>query len=329
MFKRLWQLAGASILITAAIAPTDVLAQQVLRFGHSSQVAEPNHILATAFAERLAQHTGNKIEVKIYPQAQLGDEKALVEQLRLGTVDVTVVASDILVGFVPDFAAIGLPFAFKSYDQAHKFLDGRGGKLLLSKLNGMGIQGLGFIDTGFRSIGNNTRPIKMPEDLQGIKIRVIPSPLVIDTQKAMGSNPIPIPWAETISALKQGIVDGVETGNSYYYTARLWEYTKYFSYTNHLYTANVVLMSKRTFDKLSKDQQQAVLSSAAEAVPVAQKYVADLESKITPDLESKGIKVNTVDPAPFRAKVQVIWEKFVPTVSADVMRELKEVMAAK
>jgi tripartite ATP-independent transporter DctP family solute receptor len=329
MTSLFFRVLGSAVVAVGLLCAPPVSAQQTLRFGHSSQIAEPNHVLGTAFAERLAKQTGNKLDVKIYPQAQLGDEKALVEQLRLGTVDATVVASDILVGFVPDFAAIGLPFAFTSYPHAHKFLDGKGGKLLLSKLEAIGVKGLGFIDTGFRSVGNNIRPIRTPDDLQGMKIRVIPSPLVIDTQKAMGSSPVPIPWAETVSALKQGIVDGVETGNSYYYTARLWEYTKNFSYTNHLYTANVVLMSKRTFDRLSKDHQQAVLTAAAEAIPVARKYVADLEAKIAPDLEAKGIKVNTVDPAPFRAKVQVIWEKFAPTISQDVMGELKAVMAAK
>jgi TRAP-type transport system periplasmic protein len=298
----------------------------VLRFGHSSQITEPNHIFATRFAERMAELTKNKVTVKIYPQAQLGDEKSLVEQVRLGTVDVTVVASEVLVSTLPDFAAIGLPFAFRNYDQAHKFLDGRGGAALNADLETIGIVGLGYIDTGFRSIGNNTRAINTPADLVGLKIRVIPSPLLIDTNKAMGDTPVPISWADTISALQQGVVDGVETGNSYYYTARLWEYTKYFSYTNHIYTANVVMMSRATYNRLPKAAQEAVMQAAPDAIPVTRKYVADIEAKITPDLQAKGIKVNTVDPAPFRAKVQGIWEKFVPTIKPEIVQDLRVAM---
>lgn len=301
----------------------------VLRFGHSSQITEPNHIFATKFAERVAELTKNKVTVKIYPQAQLGDEQSLFEQVRLGTVDVTVVASDVLVSTLPDFAVIGLPFAFKNYDQIHKFFDGRGGAALNADLEAIGIVGLGYTDTGFRSIGNNKRAIYTPADLVGLKIRVIPSPLLIDTNKALGDTPVPISWADTISALQQGMVDGVETGNSYYYSARLWEYTKYFSYTNHIYTANVVMMSRATYSRLSKAAQEAVMQAARDAIPVTRKYVADIEAKITPDLQAKGIKVNTVDPAPFRAKVQGIWEKFVPTIKPEIVQDLRAVTESK
>jgi TRAP-type transport system periplasmic protein len=322
-----WYLVAILSLAIAMFTPAVASAQSkiTLRFGHSSQLTEPNHILATAFAKELNELTKGRVEVKVYPQAQLGDEKALVEQLTLGTVDGTVVASEILVGFIPDYAAIGLPFAFHNYDRAHEFLDGPGGQALLAKLGRLKIKGLGFIDTGFRSIGNKKRPITKPADLVGLKIRVIPSPLLIATQKAMGSSPVPIPWAETISALSQGIVDGVETGNSYYYSARLYEYTKYFSFTNHIYTANVVMLSKATYDRLPPDIQKAVDKAAKDACQVANDYVAKLEVGLDKKIEAKGVKVNTVDPKPFKEKVKGIWAKFEPTIDKQVMRYLREV----
>lgn len=324
-FTRRLALVAALGISFGQFAAATAYGQTVLRFGHSSQTAEPNHIVATKFAEEMDRLTGGKVKVQVYPQAQLGDEKGLVEQARLGTVDMASVASEVLTGIVPDFSAIGLPFAFRDYPHAHQFLDGEGGGLLLKKLDAQDITGLGYIDTGFRSIGNNKRPITKPEDLNGLKIRVIPSPLLIAVQEAMGSSPVPISWAETISALSQGVVDGVETGNVYYYSARLFDHTKFFTFTNHVYTANVVLMSKTTYDGLPDDVKQAVAEAAKIAIQHTRDYVKELEVGLDKKIEAEGTAVNTVDPAPFQEKVKGIWEKFEPTIDPAVMQDLKRV----
>lgn len=320
--------AALAVVLGLSLSPlglTQAQSQTTLRFGHSSQTAEPNHIVATKFAEEIDRLTKGKVKVQVYPQAQLGDEKALVEQMRLGTVDLASVASEVLTGIIPDFSAIGLPFAFRDYPHAHQFLDGEGGKILLDKLDARGIKGLGYIDTGFRSIGNNKRPITKPEDLAGLKIRVIPSPLLIATQEAMGSSPVPIPWAETISALSQGVVDGVETGNVYYYTARLFDHTKFFTFTNHVYTANVIIMSKVTYDRLPEDVKKAIAEAGKIAIQRTRDYVKEQEIDLGKKIETHGIAVNTVSPAVFQDKIKGIWGKFEPTIDPAVMKDLKRV----
>lgn len=326
---------GAAIAVTACLGLLEATtpgaqAQDkiTLRFGHASQTAEPNHYVATKFAEELARLTEGRATVRIYPQAQLGDEKALVEQMQLGTVDLASVASEVVTNLVPDFSAIALPFAFANYGKAHEFLDGEGGKILLGKLEDFSIHGLGYIDTGFRSIGNNTRPITKPDDLAGVKIRVIPSPLLIAAQEAMGSSPVPIPWAETISALSQGVVDGVETGNVYYYSARLFDHTKYFAFTNHIYTANVIIISKMTYDGLSDEIKDAIGKAAKFAIQATRDYVADLEVGLDQKIEEEGVAVTTPDPGPFKEKVQGIWGKFESQIDPKVMQDLRRVSAS-
>lgn len=312
---------GAVLAVLATYASAQ---EYTLRMGHSGQTTEPLHVLGTKWAELLAERTKGKVMMNVHPQGQLGDEKSLAEQLRLGTVDATMVAADVLVGFVPQITVIGLPFAFQNYDQAHRFLDGAGGKVLLDKLEGIGLKGVGFVDTGYRSIGNKVRPIRTPEDLKGLKIREIPSPLVLDTIRALGGNAVPIPWAETVPALQQGIVDGVGTTPSFFWSARLYEYTKYFSYTQHLYTANVVLFSRKTFDKLPSDIQRAVLETGKEAIAHTRKYVTGIESKLTENLESKGVKVNKPDLGPFRAKAQVVWGQYEEKIGPELMGHLRD-----
>jgi TRAP-type transport system periplasmic protein len=300
-------------------------AQEIqLRMAHAGQTTEPLHVLGTKWAELLGEQSKGRVTMKVYPQGQLGDEKSLAEQLRLGTVDATMIAADVLTGSIPEISVIGLPFAFDNYAKAHNFLDGPGGKLLLRKMDATGLKGIGFVDTGFRSIGNKVRPIRVPEDLAGLKIREIPSPLVLDTIKALGGNAVPIPWAETVSALKQGVVDGVGTTPSFFWSAQLWQYTQYFSYTQHLYTANVVLFSSKTFEKLPKDLQTMVIETGLQAIEHTRKYVADVESKLTENLESKGVKVNKVDLAPFRKRAQPVWAEYEPKIGPELMGYLRE-----
>lgn len=302
-------------------------AEVQLRMGHSGQTTEPLQILGNKWAELLAEQAKGKLSMKVYPQGQLGDDKSLVEQLRLGTVDVTMVPADVLVGSIPEMAVIGLPFAFNTYAEAHRFLDGPGGKMLLAKLSAIGLIGVGFVDTGFRSIGTTSRPIRTPDDLKGLKIREIPSPVVLDTINALSGNAVPIPWAETVSALKQGLVDGVGTTPAFFYSAQLWDYTKYFSYTQHLYTANVALISAKSFERLPPDLQKTLLATGVAAVDYTRKYVADLDARVAGELKAKGVIVNTVDSSLFRSRVEGVWRSYEPKIGPELMGYLRASVA--
>lgn len=313
--------------ILLAISPSGASAQEVqLRMGHAGQPTEPLHILGTKWAELLNSRGAKRISMKVYPQGQLGDEKSLVEQLRFGTVDATMVASEVIVGAVPELSVIGLPFAFGSFEQANKFLDGPGGKLLAQKLDTIGLKTIGFVGVGFRAIGNKVRPIRVPDDLKGLKIREIPSPLVLDTISALGGSATPLPWTETIPALNQGVVDGVGTSASFYWSAQLYQYTKFFTYTQHSFSANLVLVSAKTFNKLPPDLQKVVLETGLGAVTHTRKYVNDIHSELTANLEAKGVAVNSVNLAPFRERVQGVWRAYEPKIGSALMGHLRAAM---
>jgi TRAP-type transport system periplasmic protein len=301
--------------------------QTVLKLGHCCTETSAHGVLATKWAEFTGAKSGGELKLNVFPQGQLGDEKALVEALRLGTVDASVITTDVLISDVPEFTVIGLPYAFTSYEDAHAFLKGKGGNVLLSKLDRIGIKGLGIADTGFRSMGNNVRPINSPEDLKGVKIRVIQAPLSVKTLEAMGANPVPMPWAEVIPALEQKIIDGVESGNAYYVGLKAHEHTKFFSFTNHRYSGTAVLVNLRRFNRLSPKQQEALKTAALEAIPFANEAIQKAEAEMRPAFEKSRTAVNQVEQKQFQERVRGIWTDFEKEVGPELMQLLKQHVA--
>lgn len=299
-------------------------AQTVLRVGQPTTEDSGYGVFAESWAEKVAHLTNGEIEIKPYHNGQLGDEKALVEALRLGTVEGGIVTTDVLINHVPEFAALSLPFAFKSYEDAHDFLDGEAGAYLLSRLEAVGLKGFAFADVSFRSIGNNIRPIKTPDDMQGLKLRVIQSPIPVAVMNALGAQPTPIAWGETIPALKQGIVDGLATGNAYYYIGRVYDYTKYFSFTNHAYSAMVAVLAKSSWDGLNPAQQASVARAAEEAALLANAVVSDVERVMVPEITAAGTEVNRIsDATPFREAVLPLWDEQAGKVGDELMIMLR------
>jgi len=322
------KLTACAALLTAVVASPvhHANAETVLRLGHTTTPESGYGVFATTWAQKASELSGGDINIKVFHNAQLGDEKALIEAMRLGTVDAAIITSDVLVSHVPEFTVLGLPMAFSSYDQAHEFQNGPGGKMLLDKLASVDLVGFSYADVSFRSIGNNIRPINKPDDLKGIKLRVIQSPLPIKVMEALGASPTPIAWQETVPALKQGVVDGLATGNAYYYIGRVYDYTKYFSFTNHAYSAMLSLVSKSRFNSLDKKTQDTLRDAAVAAAPAANKVLADIEMKMVPLMEKEGTIINRIsDVAPFREKVQPIWADFEEKIGAELMAELRKI----
>ncbi len=312
---------AASAVIGATVP---VAAQTVLRVGQPTTEDSGYGVFAESWAEKVAHLTNDEVRIKPYHNGQLGDEKALVEALRLGTVEGGIVTTDVLINHVPEFAALSLPFAFKSYDDAHDFLDGEAGAYLLARLDEVGLKGFAFADVSFRSIGNNIRPITTPADMQGMKLRVIQSPIPVAVMNALGAQPTPIAWGETIPALKQGIVDGLATGNAYYYIGRVYDYTRYFSFTNHAYSAMIAVLSKAAWDGLTPAQQAAVERAAGDAASLANAVVSDVERVMVPEITAAGTEVNRIaDATPFREAVLPLWDGQADKIGDELMTMLR------
>ena len=314
-----------SLLVLAAV--TGAAAQTVLRLGHCCDTESPFQKTAERWGELIAKRTNGQVTIKVYPAVQLGSEKDVIEGLRIGTVDATVATDAPLAGLVPAFMVTNLPFAFANYDEAHKFLDGRGGTLLLKRLEAVGIKGFGFIDTGFRSISNNKRPVTRPDDLKGLKIRVLESPLVMATMNAMGATGVPMAWGEAVPALKQGVVDGVSIGTTYYLTLKMWELVKYLTWTNEIYSSGVIMMSLQRFNSFPENVRNIITESAVEAIPYGREVTQKLEEGVTDKLRQRGMIINTIDPNTFRPKVTAVWNEFESKIGKDVMDELRKAVS--
>jgi tripartite ATP-independent transporter DctP family solute receptor len=189
----------------------------------------------------------------------------MLEGMRLGTVDAGVITNAVIAQIEPAFQVNDLPFLYESEAQAQAVLDGPVGKKMAAKLDAKGIKLLGFMEGGFRNMINNVRPVLKPDDVKGVKYRVMQNPVFIGMFSSMGGNAVPMAWGETFTAVQQGTIDGLEIPLAVIDQNKYFEVTKYLSLTNHTYSAIPLLISKRTFDRMPEDLKKAVVDAGVAA----------------------------------------------------------------
>ena len=313
MKRRVVCLAMAAV---CALAPQLAVAQQgktVIKIGWTTSdgAQDPYAVGARAFKEAAERLSQNTLDVQLFPNRQLGDERQMLEGMRFGTVDGGVITNAVVAQLEPAFQLYDLPFLFSNELQARKVLDGEVGQALADRLSSKGILLIGQMEGGFRSMLNNRRPVNTPTDVQGVKFRVMQNPVYIGVFNALGGSAVPMAWGETFTAVQQGTIDGLEIPLAVIQANKYFEVTKYLSLTNHTYSVLDLVMSKRNFERLKPEQQQALRQAAREAT-LAQRVQTHKDSqRILDDLKAKGMQVNTVaDVAPFRSAVKPVYDKF-------------------
>ncbi|CAG9174062.1 TRAP transporter substrate-binding protein [Cupriavidus pampae] len=298
----------ASIVLAALLsaASTATLAQSVkLRFAHTVPESDSQHQAALQFAKQVKTRTQGEVEIQVFANSQLGNDTTLVTGVRSGTIDIGATGNPFVTGLVPKLNVLDLPYQFEDGASAYRTLDGPVGRSLLDELGTHRIKGLAFWEIGFRSLGNNKRPINKAEDIRGLKIRTTPNPSHIKAFQLLGASPQPMPFAEVFGALESGAVDGQENPPTLMVSAKLYEVQKYVSMTRHAYTALVVLMNKAKFDALKPEYQKILLEEAAAAAGYQRKLNADNERSAIAQLRAKGVQVNEQpDVASIRAVVR-------------------------
>ncbi len=316
--------AALGLAFSGAYAQT----KHIIKIGWTSADGpqDPYATGARTFKQAVERQSNGRIEVQLYPNRQLGDEKPMLEGLRFGTLEAAVITNAVVAQIEPAFQVVDLPFLFSNEAQAHKVLDGKVGQMLAKKLEAKGIISLGFMEGGFRQMINNVRPVTKPDDVKGVKYRVMQNPVYIDMFASLGGSAIPMAWGETFTAVQQGTIDGLEIPIAVIDSNKYNEVTKYLSMTNHTYSMIALLMSKKTLDKLPPDLREVVREAGKTALG-AQRIAAGANAKaLVGALEKKGMKVNTVtDITSFRNSVKPMYEKFKPSIGAET---LSEVMAA-
>ncbi|MCR4424581.1 MAG: TRAP transporter substrate-binding protein [Firmicutes bacterium] len=304
---------AVSVLVALALVSTSVLAApRVIKLGHVVNERDGFHIAAMKFKELVEARSNGALQIQIYPNAQLGDERTLLEGMQLGTIDMGVITNGPVSNFLPRIAVFELPFLFSSPQDAYKVLDGPTGKKLLGELEKVGLKGLAYAERGFRNLTNSRRPVATPDDVRGLKVRVMENKVYIATFKALGANAVPMAWTEALTALQQGTIDGQENPVNVIYAFKLWETQKYLSMTRHTYAPALFVMGLRLFRSLPAAQQQLLVECAQAAAEYERAWNAEQEADQLKEIEANGMKIIQPDLAKFKAAVEGVYQEFAP-----------------
>ena len=290
-------IAVAAFAAGAAPAIAQEIQERVIRFGHLNNPDHPVSMGVKRFAELVAAKSGGKMQVKEFPSNQLGTEQQQTSALQGGVQEMQAPATTSLVGIVKDYGVVDFPFTVANHAQAFALLDGPLGKALLDKLPEKGLVGLAYWDLGFRNVTNSKRPITKVEDFDGLKLRVIPNPVFLDTFKAFKANPVPMSFSELYTALETRTVDGQENPFAVILSNKFYEVQKYLSATNHVYGTNIILVSGKFWDKLSPAEQKILRDAAIEARDYQRQVSVAAADKAVGELQAKGMQFNAVAPA--------------------------------
>lgn len=300
-------LPGALLLAGAAQAE---IREHTIKFASQNQKGHPQVMGMEHFAELVEEKSGGKINVRLFPGGTLGGDVQTISALQGGTVEMSVMNAGLLSGNVPEFAVVDLPFLFNSPEEADAVMDGPVGEALAAKLPEKGLKGLGYWELGFRNLTNNRRPVTTAEDIAGLKIRTLQSPIFVDVFNALGANAVPMPFPELYTALETGTVDGQENPYSVIENNKFNEVQDYLTETRHVYNPQIVLVSNKFWEGLNEDERKVVQEAALEARDYQREVARKANQEALETLQAEGMQFNAL-PA---EEIEKIREKIKPVI---------------
>jgi len=281
------------------------------------------------FAKRVDEITKGKVEVKVFFGGALGNERNYCEQLQLGSIDLAKVMVTNAVAFVPKFGVFAMPYLIRDLDHLYKIFDSIAGKVLQEEAEKAGFVILAYWDTGIEGIYNSKRPITKPEDLKGLKIRTREAPICIDTLNAMGASAAPLATPEVFTALQTKVFDGgVQDKIAFTMVFKYAEICKFYSLTEHAVENTFLMASKKHFDKLPKEIQDALRKAGRESMEYMQRQVTPVEEKEAIDIMQNkyGVKLNKVDKEAFIKKVAPVQAKYKAEFGAELVDGIAKIV---
>ena len=317
--KRLLAALVLTLSITGFIG--DAAAQQklVIKFAHHAPVTYPYQDGALRFKEVAERISGGKLEVQVFGGAQLGGERDLLEGIKLGTLHMCIGAGG-LANFAPAYNVVQLPFLIKNQEHMVKIAEGPAGKLLSQRIEEQGgYKVLGYFSTGDSGIQTVKGPVRTPADLKGVKIRVMENPALIESMRAMGANPTPLPFPELYTSMKQGVVEGATIDYTALWTTKVYEAVKYVTEPGFHFLAEPrpVLISAKFFASQPAEVQQWIAQAAQEASVYERSLFKDRQGKAIEDLRAKGIQFAPMDEAAFLTVMKPVWQKVAAGYKAE------------
>ncbi|MDJ0951524.1 MAG: TRAP transporter substrate-binding protein [Alphaproteobacteria bacterium] len=267
-------------------------AEFTFKFAHVLNPDTPAHKGAEHLAKIAAEKSGGRIEVKIFPSGQLGNDTEIVEQVLLNTVQMGIPPTAKLGNFEPRVQLFDLPYIFPNPKAAYAVLDGPIGGTLLETLEAKGLKGVAYWESGFKQMTTNKAPILGPQALKGVKFRTMSSPLIIAQYKAWGANPVPIAFAEVYNALQQGVADAQENSLVSIDKMKFYEVQKHLTISNHAYLAYAFIVNKEAWDALPKDLQAVMETAIKAGRDVNRAETAKLSDALVAKMKEAGIQVH-------------------------------------
>lgn len=299
--------------------------QIVLRAGHNQVPDYPHGQVIYHFADKVAELSDDRIQIEVYDNETLGNENELFEGMRVGSVDMGKVTTSIMSSTVDSLGVFDLPYLFEDKEHMFEVLDGQNGEDLLQDLEeGAGVKGLFWLDQGSRNFYTVDTPINAPEDLKGLTIRGIQSPIMVDSINAMGGAATPLPWGDVYNSLSQGVIDGAENAPDAIWYSQQYEVVNYYSQTEHFRTPSLFMISLESWDKLSEEDQDLILQAAEESEEWGKDLYEEVSDDLLKQMEEDGMEIiEDVDIEAFRELVEPIYEKYSESIGQDLIDSIR------
>ena len=298
----------------------------VLKFANGQSVNSIANMTMLDMAKEINTKSGGRIEVQVYPANQLGNERDLAEGLRMGTIDMAYISQAVMENFEPKLGLFSLPFLFKNQEHAEKVVNGPIGQSLYDNiLKEKGIRVFGSWRQNFRFVFSN-KSIATASDFKGLKIRVPESPTYVNTFKALGANPTPLPWGEVYTSMQTHVVDAFEVQSTSVGTEKLYEVSKYVAKTHHIMASSLVMINEKKWQALSPDLQKIVSEAAANGQKTNFQKQAASEEQDLKLFAEKNMVINEFSPAERQKMVdavQSVWKEIPEKLKAtDLLQQI-------
>lgn len=281
-----------------------------ITLGHAVAATDPRHEAGVRFGKELERLTNGRYVVEVYPGGQLGNYNEQVQAIKVGTQDILIEDTNVLDRFDTIAGIDVYPFLFRDADHFFKVFNGAVGKDLYEEIRKKtGFLTLGAMFRGYREL-TTKRPVTKVDDLKGMKIRVPPAKIFLETWKALGANPTPMVWGEVYLSLKQGVIDAQENPFPVIYNEKIFEVTKYLVLTHHATGVYTFIMNDKKFQSYPRDVQDAFRAAAKVGEEYYNQYVLKEQAQLLDELKKKGMEVLTPDLSPFRERVKALDDQF-------------------
>ena len=323
-------IAAAVVMAACGVASAQDIKERTIKFTLNGPEGHPAVAGMKKFAETVAAKSGGKMKVNLFYNGTLGSDQAVVSAMKGGTIEMSVMNSGILASEAKELAIFDFPFLFANEKESDAIVDGPVGKKMHALLEQKGLIGLAYWELGYRQMTNSKRPLNKVEDIDGLKLRVIPNPINVAWVKALGANPTPLPFPEVYGAMEQKAIDGQENPVSVIAANKFWEVQKHIALTNHQYNPQSVLFSKKVWDALSAAEKKVIADSASEATVVQRKEARAAVAANLELLKKNGMTVTEFAPAEvakLREKMKPVIAQFSSSVGEATVNEVTAELA--